>query len=383
MRIAIDCRVFLLKDAGQGAGVAQYVSYLVKELLRMDQKNEYILFFDDRLKKESVMSFINSAKNVEIAYFPFQKFQKYLPFIYSQYLVARAIKKKKPDIVYIPAGGIPLFLKIPTVLTVHDVIIYEHPEWFPSQPVSVKFLYPWSVKKAAHIICVSETTKRDVKRLFRKEESEISVVYPGVTVSEDTETKDASAMKSAKPYVLFLGTIEPRKNVGVLVRGFVEAWKNSSAVQKTELVIAGRCGWKEKETMEIITDAAKETRGSVRYLGYVRDEERFSLIKNASAFAFLSHNEGFGLPILEAMSLGTPTLVSDIPVFHEIAKDAVLFVNQKDTKSIADGFQKILTDEHLREQLRESGLRNARRFSWGVAAEETIRVYEEVFLRQK
>ncbi len=396
MRIAIDCRTILNPGLGEGAGVGHYVYFLVKHLLAAGRSERFLLFFDRRLSKGAAESFVGDSRNAETVFLPFGRYKKFLPLAYNHLLVAGAIAERKPDLVHVPAGATPLTLRIPTVLTVHDLAIYGHPAWFPKQDLSVKVTYPAAIRAAARIITVSEATKRDLVGRFRVPPRKVTAIHPGVDLPDrQAGTRGSSLFKGdplseddavdwgdiarryrlTKPYVLFLGTLEPRKNVAGLCEAFVAAWKESPAVRGTELLLAGAPGFAAGGALAAAKRAGNVTRGAVRLLGYVPHRDKFPLMRSARVFAFPSLAEGFGLPVAEALALGVPTVVSDIPVFREVAGTAALFADPGNPAALAAALIEAIADGAVRDRLAEAGPLRARRFSWAKAAWETLAVY--------
>jgi glycosyltransferase involved in cell wall biosynthesis len=251
------------------------------------------------------------------------------------------------------------------------------------------------VKAARHIISVSEATKRDLVNRFKVAPKDVTVVHPGVDVrgssifKEDIFSKDdfvdyvdlVARYKLRKPYLLYLGTLEPRKNVKGLCEAFVRAYKTSAAVRETELLVAGKPGWQDGGAVQAAKAAGRATKGAVRLVGYIEHRDKFPLMRSARAFVFPSFAEGFGLPVAEALALGVPTLVSDIPIFHEVAGRAALYADPKSAASLAKAIVKIADEEKLQARLTKEGPKRVKTFSWTKAAEETIRVYKKAMKR--
>lgn len=386
MRIAIDCRTILNPGYGEGAGVGHYTYFLVKNLLRIDAKNTYILFFDEKITDAAIRAYTHGAPNVEIVRFPFHEYRHALPGVYSHLLLSAFIANQRPDVFHLPAGALPLNFRGRSVVTVHDLAIYHHPEWFPKQALSTKVLYPKTIKSATRLIAVSDATRKDVVKRFRIPPNRIRTIYPGVDVrgsslfTEDVEREDDAAdpeevrarHRLKRPYILFLGTLEPRKNIGALVRAYRTAWKKDPVVKGFDLIIAGAKGWKETETVRTIEAARRATRGQVRWIGYVPHREKFTLMREAALFCFPTLFEGFGMPVAEAMALGVPTLASDIPVMREVGGDGVGYFNDH---NLAEKLSQLLHDESLRRELSTRGIQRAGRYQWEKTARETLRVY--------
>ena len=160
MRIGIDCRTILNPKSGEQAGVGHYTYYLVKNLIKQDKKNKYVLFFDWRFKEFNEFK----QKNVIIKNFPFSQYNKFLPFAYSHMLISASLVKASLDVFHSPISSLPLTYTKKSIITVHDLAIYKNPSWFPSQIFSTKLLVPQSLRKADKIIAVSNSTKKDLQQ---------------------------------------------------------------------------------------------------------------------------------------------------------------------------------------------------------------------------
>ena len=395
MRIGIDCRTILSMETGELAGTAHYTSALVHHLLAIDKENTYVLFFDGRIKTAGhpspgdgfrlpVMDWAN--KNVEMVFLPVSR----LPFVTTYWFLARALRRAKLDLFHSPAHPLPLGYNGKSVWTVHDLAIYNHPEWFPGgarQWFSTRVTVPRSISRVTRLIAVSENTKRDMMRIFNVPKEKISVIYEGAPkINQNDNTK-------FKNYFLFIGTIEPRKNLVRLIDAFIQFRQNNLQLtlhhpsrisggtgQATyNLLLAGASGWKNDEVFLSIERAnLKLGKGSVQYLGYVSEEEKMALLKNATAFVWPSLYEGFGLPVLEAMSVGVPVITSNVSSIPEITGDAAVLVDPESVEEIADAMKRIVEDRALREQLKTRGVARAKEFTWEKMAKETLAVYQEV-----
>lgn len=421
MKIGIDCRTILNPAFGERAGVGHYTYYLLKSLLALDKKNIYVLFFDSRFKGAGEFE----QDNVLIRFFPFYQYKKYLPVAYSQMLISAVLNREKLDVFHSPANVIPLFYNRPSVLTVHDLAIYKYPKFFPAkflnrQTFSTQVLVPRSLRKACQIIAVSKNTKTDIIEEFGIPEEKILVVYEGVE-SYEKKKECGGVMEKygiSGKYILFLGTIEPRKNIASLIKAFRNLrLVYDSPAKECQLVIAGSSGWNDAGVYEAISDAnaaisgvgkrrsGRERRSGVdtrseglkkksgerrrglerrvatpiKHIGYVPHEEKICLLSDATAFVFPSLYEGFGLPVLEAMSLGVPTISSDQSSLPEITgEQGAILVNPNKESEIVDALAQILTDEGLRESLSINGRKKAQEFTWEKCAQETLDVYRSV-----
>lgn len=382
MRIGIDCRTILNPEFGERAGVAHYTHLLVKHLLQVDHENEYVLFFDYRMKSPGEYE----QRNVKIRYFPFSQYGRFLPFAYSHMLTAASLVRERLDLFHSPTTSIPFGYNRPAVVTVHDLAIFKNPAWFPLQLFSTKLLVPQSIKRARHLLAVSQSTKKDMLELFDVPADKVTVVHEGCFVDtlplRDRTVDVRKKFHLPKTYALFLGTIEPRKNIPRLIAAFARAARKRPALfAETQLVLAGHKGWHAEKLLAAIEKEKADK--FIRYIGYITHNEKVNLLKGAQCLLFPSLYEGFGLPVLEAFALGTPVLTSTVSSLPEIAGDAALLAHPEHEEEIADGIVRLLSDEKLRQRLIARGAEQAKRFSWEKCAEETRRVYEETFARRK
>jgi len=374
MRIGIDCRTILDIHNGELAGVGHYTYFLIKKLLEQDKENQYFLFFYN--KDIHVKEFEQS--NVQAVYFPLVKYRKFLPFIYNHIIVPCVLGLYHLDIYHNPANVIPLFYVKRSVITIHDLAIYRNSKWFPSgQWFSKNFLVPLSIRKAKKIIAVSENTRNDLINIFKIDPEKIKVIYEGVgfyKVLVD-EIKPIEKFRNLGRYFLYVGTLEPRKNLVRSIRAFAEFLKQSED-KDYKFVIAGHKGWKYEEIFTTITEL--NLGDKIQYVGYVSLEEKIYLIKNAFCFIFASLYEGFGLPILEAMYLGVPIITSNVSSIPEIIIDNAILVDPYNIHEIANGMLKVSSSEILRASLVEKGKRLSQNYRWQTAAKDTLTLYREM-----
>ena len=272
-------------------------------------------------------------------------------------------------------------------------MIYKHPSWFPrGQAFSKKLLVPKSVKKAKKIIAVSQATKKDLIKKFKAPAKKINVVYEGVTSEIDLRTAKSKKKitkegvlrkyKISDNYVLFVGTLDPRKNIPQLLKAFDSLFKKKTKkLAGVELVIAGTKGFKYEEVFAAIKSLKFGYK--VRYLNYVPHNDKIALIKNAQCFVFPTLYEGFGLPVLEAMSLGVPVITSRVSSIPEVASDAAVLVNPESTKEIAAALKKVLGNKKLQQKMCQAGQKQAAKFSWEKAAKQTLKVYQAATKEEK
>jgi glycosyltransferase involved in cell wall biosynthesis len=271
----------------------------------------------------------------------------------------------------------------PTLLTVHDLSFVQEPDSvMPGMTRHLNRWVPWSVARADHVIAVSEATRQDLIELYGTSPEKISVLYHGVTTDfkpiKDRNTLTAVRQKyglSNRPFILSLGTVQPRKNYRRLVQAFAQLDPLYT------LVIAGRKGWGVEGILADVEKLGLAER--VHFPDFVADDDLPALYSAASLFAYPSLYEGFGLPVLEAMACGTPVVASKRSSLPEVVGEAGLLVDPLDVTAIADAMAQVLADEDLHQRLSQSGHRQAAKFSWGETAAKLVELYQELLMKAK
>ncbi len=265
-----------------------------------------------------------------------------------------------------------------TFLTVHDLSFIRAPETAsPRLRAYLSRAVPRSVRRADLVLADSQATKDDLIELYGVASEKITVLYSGV--DPRFHPADRAVQESVRarygldfPYVLAVGTVQPRKNYARLIQALAAL---PGPLADIHLVIAGGRGWLEGPIYETAHLAGVEER--VHFIGFVPDDDLPALYTAAEAFAFPSLYEGFGLPLLEAMACGTPSLAANTSSLPEVAGDAALLIDPTSVDSIATGLERILTDNGLRSTLRERGFARAGMFTWERAARHLLTLYRE------
>jgi len=270
------------------------------------------------------------------------------------------------------------------VVTVHDLGFRYFPQ--AHRPLDRWYLQ-WSTRyharTRAHLLADSEATKHDLIEAYGIPSRRITVVYPGRDESLK-RVKDAAAVAAVKErygisgdYILHLGTLHPRKNLLCLVEAFAMLQKHlGPQASDWRLVLAGRKGWLCEPLFRRVAALGLEDR--VVFTGYIPQADLPALLSGAHCFAFPSLYEGFGFPLLESMSCGTPVICSNTSSLPEVADDAALLVDPQDTPAWADGLHRLLTNAELTQSLIQRGYRQVQRFSWSRAAQQVLQVFSEV-----
>jgi len=382
MRIGIDARVILNPEKSAPTGVANYVWQLIKNLLEVDQENQYILFFDFKVRDRDVKRF--SKPNVKVKFFPFSDYKKYMPAAYSEILGMATFARERMDALHTtsPLYRVPASYRGKIITTFYDFAPYRVPELFPRlSTAKLKTLYSFAAKKSSRIIAVSESTKKDAADFLKYPAEKITTIYNGIDkrfFGEDGFTRDdvKKAYGILGKYILFLGTLEPRKNLSRLLEAFAHFKKDFPNSADFQLVVAGKKGWLTEEYFQQAEDLG--IADDVIFTGYVGGDELKPLYKNAEFFVMPSLYEGFGQTIVEAMACGAPCLVSKVSSIPEIVGEAALFVDPRDTNGIAKGMAELAGNEELRQSLSATGREQSKKFSWEKCAKETLEVYKNV-----
>lgn len=286
-----------------------------------------------------------------------------LPRLWTHLRLAAEIAQNPPDVLFVPSHVLPLISTVPAVVTVHDLGYLHFPETHTRfQRWYLNFTTRRHTRIARRIIADSAATKNDLVRFYRAPAEKIHVVHLGISTTIHRVENPAATVKKygiSGEYLLYLGTLQPRKNLLRLLTAFQ---KISAEFPGVTLVLAGGKGWLFDQIRQQIDRLQLDER--VVLPGFIPEADKSALLSGATAYLFPSLYEGFGLPVLEAMACGTPVLIGNGSSLPEIAGDAALAVNPLDSAAIADGIRRLLTDPALRQSLVSKGFRRVRQFSW-------------------
>lgn len=298
---------------------------------------------------------------------------------WEQAIQPMALRRARVDLLHAMAFVSPLLLPCPAVVTVYDLSFLRFPESFrPLNRLYLRLFTGLSVRRARRVIAISESTRQDVIRLLGKSGDQVDVVYCGV--DERFHPRDPAVVAAFRRekrlperFILFLGTLEPRKNIVSLLEAYARLVASDGGSWPA-LVVAGAKGWFYEETFAAVERLGLAERAI--FPGYVPEAEKPLWYNAAELFAYPSLFEGFGLPPLEAMACGTPVIVFDTSSLPEVVGHAGVKVPPGDVAALAEAMGALLHDPQARADWRERGLAQAARFSWHAAARQTIRVYE-------
>lgn len=298
--------------------------------------------------------------------------------LWSEIYLPLRIKRDKVDVFWGPAHHLPFFLptRIPSVVTIHDLVWkYAGETMRPLSRFFETIRMPHSVRKANRVVADSYSTQQEVLEEFGIHEDKVSVIHLGKPQRQNVPPLDCLiSLGLTRSYFLFVGTIEPRKNLTRLLKAYVLLSEETK--QKSQLVIVGGSGWGHVNLLETINEL--NLTQHVLVLGYVDDAVLPALYAHAQFLAMPSLYEGFGLPLVEAMVYGTPVLTSNTSSMPEVAGEAGVLVDPLDIESIGEGLRHLIENATLRTDLAEKALKNGERFSWERAADQLVSVFERV-----
>jgi len=298
------------------------------------------------------------------------------PRLWTHARLSWEMARRPPDALFVPAHVLPLVHPRASLVTVHDLGYLHFPQAHPwRQRLYLDLSTRWSARAAAHLLADSEATKADLAARYGTPPEKITVAYPGYDETL-APVRDPAAIEAVKAryvingdYFLYLGTLQPRKNLTRLIAAF------ANLQLATTLVLAGKRGWLYDDLFTQVRRLGLE--GRVLFPGYVSEEDKAALLSGALAFVFPSLYEGFGLPVLEAQACGCPVVASNTSSLPEAAGDGALLVDPTDTTAIGAAMQRVASGPALRDELVERGFANARRFSWHACAHSVLDVIEQ------
>ena len=372
MRIGID----YTSAVRQGAGIGRYTRGLVNALAESDRANEYILFSAGRDQTGR-----GWPPNFSLRSLPLQ--DRHLALIWQRLRLPLPVElvTGHMDILHSPDFVLPPVWRAHTVLTVHDLSFMRYPACSSIHLLAYLMdAVPRSVRRAEVILADSESTRQDLIELLHVPGERLFVVYPGVEarfasgVAESAIEATLGRYGARRPYILGLGTLQPRKNFCRLIRAF-DLLRRQHHVPHN-LVIGGGKGWLYEEIYATVRELGLQK--AVLLPGFVADEDLPALYSAADLFAFPSLYEGFGLPVLEAMGCGTPVVTSSVSSLPEVAGDAALLIPPEDVEALADALWRLINDSALRNDLRSRGFQQVSRFTWKRAAESLLDIYTRI-----
>ncbi len=380
-------------------GTEWYSFHLIKELAKIDKKNKYILYLD-KDPVEDLKEAVKHNKNFKF---------KLLKWPWSSFWTLGRLSLEmlfnSPRVLFVPAHGLPFFCPKRTITTVHDIAFVHESRLYRRKKTQSKIInliakiftlgrhradslayLNWStkrsLKKARKVIAVSKFTKKEILNHYQVKENKIVVIYNGYNNINYQKTNKEEKIKEVlykyginEPYFLYVGRLEKKKNTPNLLEAF-SILKEDYPNSKIHLSLVGSASYGYDEVKYVIEDY--NLNPYINIPGWIAEEDMPYIYAGALAFIFPTKHEGFGIPVLEAMASGVPTAVSDLEVLREVAGEASLYFNYKDSRDIADAMIKLYKDEDLRREYIKKGLKRVNNFSWQKSAKETLEEIESL-----
>lgn len=376
MKIGIDISQIIY----QGTGVATYTRSLVDAIARVDKDNQYVLFGSSLRNKKALSEYaVNLPKNKFRCRFSFLP-PKLLEFLWNWVHIVPVENIIGKVDVFHSSDWLQPPSRAKKITTIHDLAVFKYPETFKSKGghnivTNQKRKLFFTKQECNLIIAVSQTTKNDAVEILKIPEKKIRVIYEAADPiyfprSKEKINKVKEKYNIAGEYFLCVGTREPRKNLDRVIMAFAEI---SSQYPSLSVLIVGRYGWGDD-----LNSKYKIHNTKVKLLGFVESEDLAGLYSGAMAFVYPSLYEGFGLPILEAMSCSCPVITSNVGSMKELAGGFAVLIDPESIDSIGSGMLKLLKDNNLRDQYKTKGLIRAREFNWDKTAFQTIEAYRSL-----
>ena len=374
MHVGINAQLLNTADSYRSAGVSNYSAQLLRHLGALARKESDL----------SLTAFVNvtdfEADGIQFDISSLPLHHPQARIAWEQAVLPRLLQQHECDLVHGLVNVLPLTTSVPGVVTVHDLSFVRFPETLPRfKRAYLTRLCRASVHRARRVIAVSQQTADDLLAHFDVDANKIDVIHNGVGDEFSLGSPEAvEAFRRAKGlperFILFVGTLEPRKNLVKLVQAFAR-WKAQAANDDLDvtLVLAGGKGWYYDQIFQAVHELGLEQ--DVRFPGFVPTDELPNWYRAAEIFIYPSRFEGFGLPILEAMACGTPVICSDAASLVEVAGDAALIVPADSEIELSAKMARLIAAPDERSSMQASGLKQADRFAWTTCARETYDVY--------
>ncbi len=380
MRFAINAHLVAFTGTYRQAGVSKYTELLINNLAALDQTDEFIIYTAPGERPPEFAA----APNFKVK-------PSFLPTIkppvrigWEQFLAPAVLMRDRPDLLHCPVNVVPLAAPCPTVLTIHDLGFLRFPERYrKAKRLYLTTATKLSARRAAHIITDAEAIRQEVIELLGVPPHKVTAV-PLAADDRFGPIHDAARLADFKrekelpeKFIFYVGTLEPRKNIPLLLRGFARLrQQRPDATAGVELVLGGAKGWLYDDIFRLIKEL--DLTAITRFPGYISDAELPLWYNVAQAMVYPSMYEGFGFPPLEALACGTPVITSNTSSLPEVVGEAGLQVGPDDVEGMANALARVLTEPGLRQELYQKGITQAAKFSYRETARRTLEVYNEV-----
>ena len=383
MHIIVDA---LPINAKPWTGISNYIFNLLKSLAEFDEKNDYTIYtmrYD--LKDLGIENDNFEYRKVPELFKCWRYTISWLAWYYTGY--SFQLLRDRPAVFLSPFSILPWYCPYPKIIVVYDLVPLIFKQFYSTHARLIfKGQMANAVKRADKIITISNSTKDDLVKLLKADPDKIFVVYPGYDNQVYQPVKEPNRISEIKQkykiagnYILYIGTLEPRKNITRLIEAFGQLMKAGNVDHK--LVITGKKGWLYDDIFKTVNRLGLNSH--VIFTGYAPYEDLPLLLNGADVFIYPSLYEGFGLPPLEAMACGTPLITSNLSSLPEVVGNAGILVDPRSVDEISKALYQVISNKNLQETMRQRGLERAKMFSWEKVAKETIRLLEDAYLLHK
>jgi glycosyltransferase involved in cell wall biosynthesis len=372
LHIAIDAH----SVGTQLAGNETYIANLIEALAELDRRNRYTLYVT---RREAVARFNGRWPHVRV-----QRTLPHTPLVRVPLTLVAEMRRRPVDLLHVQFTA-PPFTSCPVVVSIHDLSFEHLPHTFKRRSwMQLRLTVRRTARAAAHVITISEFTRRDLIETYGIKPERITVTplaaaphFKPASLEEVARVRSLYGIEDE--YILAVGSIQPRKNLARLVKAYGDLRRRRAQAKLPQLVLVGKKAWLYGETLRAVEEHGIGER--TIFTGYVAETDLPALYTGAMCFVYPSYFEGFGLPPLEAMQCGTPVLTGDRTSLPEVVGDAGLLVNPFDEAALASAIARLIDEPSLRDELRARGLERATTFSWSETARRTLEVYERAALR--
>ncbi len=365
MRIGINGRFLVAKRTG-----VQRAAYnLIKTLFEIDRENEYILFTGEEQAKEW------NYPNVQLVTSRLRVGDNLRNHLWEQFVLPRLARQHKVDILHSPANMAPLFYRGASIVHIHDLCFVVNPQWYSYLfHTAYNIAIPRLARRATRVITNSNNSRNDLLQFYNVDASKVRLIYWAVDQTFGTDPIKDHRIEEEGDYILYVGSLEPRKNIGTLIEAF-EQLRSDNPDLNTKLILIGG----ESPLFAAVRLQIKQFHNDVIFKGFVSDDELKQYYRHALVVAYPSLYEGFGLPPLEAMASGAPVVTSNTSSLPEVVGDAALMVSPYDCAQLAGTLERVIRDKRLREEMRRRGYEQVKKFNWYRVARNVLAVYYEVY----
>lgn len=352
-------------------GTRVYIKNCLKYFGKLDRSSEFFIYHKNNFNPELAPPEFPNYKVIKRSW----------PLFWTQMRLGSSLFREKPDVLWMPLHNIPYFVpkNIKTVVTIHDLAFKYFPDMFTRFELwKLNFLARLAIVRSDKIITISESSKKDILKFYPKIKAEkVKIINHGFEGEVFEKERDAEKEAEVKKrlgiqgeYILYVGALQPRKNLGVLIEAYEKLRAELSSARDLKLVLAGEKAWLWEDIFKKIEDSPYKN--DIITPGKVKFEDLGHLMRGAQVFCFPSLYEGFGIPVLEAFAARVPVVCSDNSSLPEVAGDAALYFDGKNPEDLAEKIKSILENDVLRKELLERGTARVKNFSWEKCARETL-----------